>query len=152
MKNMSIDTKQRACGECTRCCEGWLRASIKGRKVYPGHGCYFLGKNCTIYEDRPLNPCQTYSCEWLKNEQFDFPEWMRPDLANVIVTERIREGISYLEVRETGREISAMVLNWLVQETLRLQKNLLYRLSGKIYKIGSNEFHERSKDWAHNDY
>jgi len=75
---------------------------------------------------------------------------MRPDLSNVIVTEKFREGITYLEVQETGREISAMVLNWLVQEVLRLQKNLVYSLRGQFYKIGSVEFHEKSKHWGYN--
>ena len=144
-----IETKQRPCGECTRCCEGWLRANIKGHKIYPGHACYFLGKNCTIYKDRPASPCQTYNCEWKINK--DFPEWMRPDISNVIVTGRIREGIEYSEVKETGKEISSTVLNWLVQETLRLQKNLLYRLNGQLYKVGSDEFHKKSHNWYSDD-
>lgn len=144
-----IETKQRPCGECTRCCEGWLRANIKEHKIYPGHACYFLGKNCTIYKDRPASPCQTYNCEWKINK--DFPEWMRPDISNVIVTGRIREGIEYSEVKETGKEISSTVLNWLVQETLRLQKNLLYRLNGQIYKVGSDEFHKKSHNWYSDD-
>lgn len=144
-----IETKQKPCGECTRCCEGWLRANIKGHKIYPGHACYFLGKNCTIYKDRPASPCQTYNCEWRINK--DFPEWMRPDISNVIVTGRIREGIEYSEVKETGKEISSTVLNWLVQETLRLQKNLLYRLNGQIYKVGSDEFHKKSHNWYSDD-
>ncbi len=151
MKNMTINTKQRVCGECTRCCEGWLRANIKGYKIYPGHPCHFLGKNCTIYAERPASPCKVYNCAWLTNQQLDFPEWMRPDLSNVIVTEKLREGITYLEIKETGQEISAVVLNWLVQEVLRLQKNLLYSLSGQFYKIGSVEFHEKSKHWGYND-
>ena len=153
MKNMTTNnvTKERTCGECTRCCEGWLKANIKGHKIYPGHPCHFLGKNCTIYVGRPASPCKVYNCAWLTNQQLDFPEWMRPDLSNVIVTEKLREGITYLEVKETGREISAVVLNWLVQEVLRLQKNLLYSLSGQFYKIGSVEFHEKSKHWRYND-
>ncbi len=151
MKNMTISnvTKKRSCGECTRCCEGWLKANIKGYKIYPGHPCFFLGKNCTIYKDRPLMPCQTYQCEWLKNK--DFPEWMRPDISNVIITERYREDITYYEVKETGKEISSITLNWLVQETLRLQKNLLYRLNGQIYKVGSDEFHNKSHNWYSDD-
>ena len=76
---------------------------------------------------------------------------MRPDISNVIVTERTREGIKYSEVRETGKEISSTVLNWLVQETLRLQKNLLYRLNGQIYKVGSDEFHNKSSNWYSDD-
>jgi hypothetical protein len=146
---IDIKTKQRQCGECTRCCEGWLKANIKGHKVYPGRACYFLGKNCTIYEDRPASPCQTYNCEWMTNK--DFPEWMRPDISNVIVTERIREGIEYFEVKETGKEISSIVLNWLIQEVIRIQKNLIYRLNGQVYKIGNDEFHNKSRNWYSDD-
>jgi hypothetical protein len=76
---------------------------------------------------------------------------MRPDISNVIVTERIREGIEYFEVKETGKEISSIVLNWLIQEVIRIQKNLIYRLNGQVYKIGNDEFHNKSRNWYSDD-
>ena len=102
----------RQCGECTECCKGWLTASINGHAMFPGRKCHFLSKECTIYENRPDDPCGNYRCEWLNEEKY--PEWMRPDLSKIIVTARsIGKSDFYLEFRECGEKMDSEILNWI---------------------------------------
>src|SRR5437588_9511649 len=47
----------RRCGECTACCDGWLKINVYGVEVYPGHPClHSSGHHCLIYERRPSTP------------------------------------------------------------------------------------------------
>lgn len=130
----------RECGDCTRCCEGWLNADIYGKKMYEGKPCHYLCNGCTIYEDRPKDPCKEYHCEWLTNQ--DFPEWMKPNLSNVIVTKKEAEdgSLSYYEIVETGKLIKSPVLNWIIHWALKTKSNIIYMVQGKMHKLGSAEF------------
>src|SRR5205807_4983726 len=74
----------RRCGECTACCDGWLKINVYGVEVYPGHPClHSSGHHCLIYERRPLDPCQRFFCGWLVPTS-PLPDWLRPDKAKVI--------------------------------------------------------------------
>ncbi|WP_342722102.1 hypothetical protein AAFG07_22625 [Bradyrhizobium sp. B097] len=77
-------TTARQCGECTACCDGWLKIRIRGHDVHPGQPCPFssAGK-CTIYDERPLDPCRKFVCGWLTPTS-PLPDWMRPDRSDVI--------------------------------------------------------------------
>ncbi len=76
---------QRHCGECTGCCDGWVKINVYGHAVYPGKPCPFsTGHNCRIYEHRPVDPCQEFVCGWLSRDSF-LPEWLRPDKAGCLV-------------------------------------------------------------------
>jgi hypothetical protein len=131
---------KRECGDCTRCCEGWLNADIYGKRMYEGKPCYYLGKGCTIYENRPEEPCKNYECEWLTNDEF--PEWLKPNISNVIVTKREIENksISYYEIVETGKLMKSPILNWFVHWALKTKSNIIYSIQGKMHKLGSAEF------------
>lgn len=73
----------RECGECTACCEGWVAS--KSLDMFAGRPCqHCRSSGCNIYEERPQDPCRTFRCGWLDNES-EFPDDMRPDLAGVIV-------------------------------------------------------------------
>jgi hypothetical protein len=135
---MQIVELKRECGECTRCCEGWLTGEIYGHKFYPSQPCFFLGKNCTIYEDRPDTPCKAFKCEWLQNN--NFPEWLKPNISNVIVLQKVKDNILYYEAVETGKKIDSVVLNWIIQQILQRGLNLYYKIESAAYKIGSEEF------------
>lgn len=134
---------QRSCGECTRCCEGWLKASINGKRMCAGKPCHYLGKSCTIYEDRPDDPCREYTCEWLDNP--DLPEWMKPNLSNVIITRKTTpdDKLTYCEVVETGRLIESTTLNWIIHWALQNKVNIVYEVQGQMYKLGNAEFTTR---------
>jgi len=74
----------RQCGECTACCEGWLKSSVTG--MSPGKPCKFnTRQGCAIYSSRPYEPCRNFVCAWLEDDS-NLPDWMRPDLAGVIVS------------------------------------------------------------------
>ena len=76
------------CGDCTACCEGWLRGDVHGVIMEPGTPCTFLNKlcveGCAIYKDRP-KMCKDYSCVYLT---FDLDESFRPNECGFIMTTR----------------------------------------------------------------
>ena len=128
---------ERKCDECTQCCT-WMDATTYGHSFGHGKSCFYLQKNCTIYETRPVNACQTYKCHWLASD--DLPMWMRPDLCNAIVTPRKQKGFEYFDVTECGKTLSTQMLSWMVEWALNKGKNIQYVLDGKATKIGSKEF------------
>ena len=68
---------KRECDGCTACCDGELILNIYGKR-YAGRPCQFNnGSGCTIYEDRPHNPCKTFECTWLRDTKYVFPEWLK---------------------------------------------------------------------------
>ena len=81
---MHLPIYSRTCGDCTKCCEGWLEGVVHGYKMYRGCSCHFLEKSCSAYESRPENPCKSYNCAWLLEDKF--PSWMKPSLSGVIIT------------------------------------------------------------------
>ena len=130
----------RNCDTCAECCKGWLHGSAMGRDFYPGKPCYFLQKTCSIYENRPINPCKSYKCHWLDSD--DLPMWMRPDMSKALITCRNNNGIEFFEVTECGQVLQSKVLSWLVIWALNNGKNLRYQIEGGWNKIGSKEFME----------
>lgn len=128
----------RTCDGCSECCKGWLHGSAMGHNFYPGKPCYFLQKTCSIYENRPIDPCKNYKCHWLDSD--DLPMWMRPDLSNVLVTRRYNQNIEYYEILECGQKMDSSVLSWFIIWALNNRKNLKYQIDGGFSKIGQEEF------------
>lgn len=137
---IELRVKKRQCGDCTKCCEGWLEADIYGHKMFPGQSCHFLEKGCngcTIYSQRPQDPCKEYSCEWLDNSE-NFPEWLKPSNSGVIITKRIPpegEEHAIYHVVETGKKMDSSVLNWLIHWALKNQVNIQYQIEGKFHTM-----------------
>jgi len=129
---------ERTCGECTACCEGWLTGSAYDHPFQPGRPCFYLQKGCSIYADRPADPCQGYKCVWLAHDTL--PMWMRPDKSKIIVTERETNGVKYWDVSECGTTMSAESLSWLVLYTIDNSTNIQYRINGGSVKIGQPDF------------
>ena len=137
---------KRSCGECSKCCEGWLEGDIFGRRMYPGVNCFFLEKGergCTIYESRPLDPCRNYRCAWL-DEVDGIPAWLKPNLSDVIITRKLHGGasgiVSYYEVVEAGKKMDVSVLNWLVHWALDKKLNVVYTIDGRSHALGDQDF------------
>lgn len=130
----------RECGECTACCEGWLQGEAYGHKFYKGTPCYFLQKSCTIYDNRPEDPCKNYKCTWLGDTIL--PMWMRPDMSGVIVTRREFRESFYFIISNTKKDLNSRVLNFLIIWSLNNNYNIQYWIDGGEYRIGSNEFLE----------
>jgi hypothetical protein len=140
----------RSCGDCTKCCEGHLRADIKLKDgsdpVFMGQDengfkpCPFVtvGKGCGVYEKRPDNPCAIFKCDWLTDESM--PESFRPNRANAIFTTRTIKGIEYTMLLEAGRKLDSEVLSWAISKHLADGTNFAWRVLTNIFWIGSEEF------------
>ena len=138
--NIPVVSLDRSCNGCTACCEGWLHGSAHEHLYWRGRKCHYVGtQGCTIYESRPVDPCQTYRCQWLTNNFF--PEWMKPVLSKIIITERDCKGIKYFEIVETGQKMDSTILSWLFIEHVNGNlPNLHYMIDGGWNLIGTPEF------------
>jgi len=151
-----IKDLKKECGECTACCSGALAGQAHGHYFFKGRPCFFLKKDgCSIYEDRPENPCVGYKCGYL-SEAF-FPEWMRPDKCNILATprvhkylEKVKENdverdeeryIPYMQLLEYGGSASAKSLWWFIEKHLEgIIPNLLIEIEGGYHRMGSLDF------------
>jgi hypothetical protein len=135
-----IISAERQCNGCTACCEGWLAGDAHGQEFWPGRKCHFLGdKSCSIYEQRPENPCKTFKCKWLEDK--NFPEWLKPNLSKVIIYEREIQGHTYWEIVEAGEKMDSTILSWIfMQYVSGSVKNLHYRIDSGWNMIGSDDW------------
>lgn len=132
-------TPVRACGDCSRCCEGWLTASVFGHSLEPGRPCFFLEKNCSIYAQRPIEPCKNYRCAWLGEDVF--PMWMRPNLSNLIISQKL-DGptqLCYYVVDPAG-DHDPRALAWIKRWATETEANVEYRVEGEIRRQGAPAF------------
>ena len=139
--SLPILLPERQCGSCSKCCEGWLEATVHGQKMYPGQHCFFLEKGesgCAIYPQRPEKPCIEYSCAWIEEPNV-FPSWLKPNLSNVIITKKTIDDteLTYYEVAEAGGKIDSSVLHWLFMWALKTQTSMMYQIDGKFHTLAS---------------
>jgi argonaute-like protein implicated in RNA metabolism and viral defense len=71
-----------------------------------------------------------------------FPEWMKPDLVNVIINQVRYKDINYYALIESGSPLDVKVLSWMIQWALNNNQNLMYYIEGGVNRIGSKEFRE----------
>ena len=137
-KNLLIP--KRSCDGCTKCCEGYLEGVSYDYSFYPGRPCQFvkIGVGCSIYSQRPKDPCVDYKCSWILEE--NFPEWMKPNLVDVIVTKNLINNIPYLNAVEAGSVMSSKVLSWIINYCIARHINLRYQVENGINLLGSPEF------------
>jgi hypothetical protein len=130
----------RVCGECTECCTGTLTGEVQGHMFDVTTPCFFLKENkCSIYANRPDDPCKNYSCMWINN--LEIPDFMRPDLSNVVLTQLNINGIYYIEAREAARKsMSTSILSNLIMYAFHTNQNLVYHVNGQFYWIGEPRF------------
>jgi len=135
-----LTSVKRSCGDCHKCCEGWLTGAAYGFEFNEGRPCQFLShsKHCTIYDKRPVDPCQSYRCEWLANPVI--PEWLQPNQSNVIITGRKLKDHVYWDLKECGVKLDSSVLNWFFIFCLNHNVNLVYQINGSMNYLGTEEF------------
>jgi hypothetical protein len=136
----------RTCGECTKCCEGYLHSENElqvGDKVFKlGNTlCPILkiGKGCGDYENRPQNPCRGFECEWLRHPDV-YPEEMRPDKNLVIFSQQEVDGVRYLRLTEAGARLDAEALSFGIKLTLQSRGNIYWEVEGKMHWLGNRNF------------
>jgi hypothetical protein len=137
----------RSCGDCTKCCDGALSAVIKIQSrdtvhnLGPGSPCVFvqLGKGCTVYDERPHDPCKKFRCQYLLDEFV--PEEMKPNKSNVILIVDEIEGMQYYRAVEAdGTKMQAEYLVWIMGVYLNHGVNVMFTIEGRPYYFGSNDF------------
>jgi len=137
-----IEHRDRTCGSCTVCCEGWLNGNIYGYEMYPGRPCHFMGDGCcTIYNDRPETPCKKFYCQWLIDT--DIPEWLKPDQSKVLINKNEIAGEMCISLYEAGKEMDIKVLNYFFLEFYHGRiRNLRYQIDGVWHHLGTKQFLE----------
>lgn len=130
----------KSCKGCTKCCEGYLSANIRGYEMDKGKPCPFVTKDvgCNEYDKRPENPCVTFECEWRRNPYFD--EWLSPVNAQAVFTRQSIQGIPYLRLTEAGAPLNSKVLTWAIQYAQSNNLNFAWELGDTLTGIGSPEF------------
>jgi hypothetical protein len=128
---------KKSCGSCTKCCEGWLKADIKGHSMYPGKPCFFVevGKGCTIYKDRPKDPCIEFSCGWKEIEEM--PEEFKPDISGVIMSYKKNKG---WVIAQAPNIPTPQYLSWAITYARSRNENILWYVDDKSWWLGDGEF------------
>ena len=82
--------------------------------------------------------CRAFKCGWLIDPRI--PEWLKPELSNVIIAYPGLDDISYMSVLESGKPMNASTLSWIILFALENSYNLLYEVDGGQNVIGTPEF------------
>jgi hypothetical protein len=137
-----VPDPSRNCGTCTACCDGWLTANIRGHEMRVGVPCHFRGEGgCTIYEDRPEDPCRGFHCAWRLSGN-PFPESFRPDrLGVIILAKRWHDRVAYY-LGPAGGELDASLLEWMRKHSEATGTPFLFVVNGRYRGFGSAEFQQ----------
>ncbi len=117
----------RQCQPCTACCDGWVRITVAGREVSPGHPCqHSTGSGCRIYGERP-EQCRRFQCAWIMPNS-PLPDWLKPSEARVMMLPGAREwqGRPVDLALPVGRRIPPRALQWLKQFSQAYGRPLLF--------------------------
>jgi len=144
---------ERICGPCTACCEGWLHS--KKLEMRPGHPCRHLKEQgCSIYPDRPEEPCVRFVCGWLQDAE-TYPDEMRPDRSGVIMlTDRKWHNWPVIRAVPAGRSVPEETREFLRQLAAQKQVPVIFyerletdgEFTGrKMFAFGSRRFAEAVK-------
>lgn len=132
----------RPCGDCSLCCDGWLKTHVLGQDIYLGHPCpYSDGHRCTIHEKRPQDPCRVFFCGWAEAGS-RLPEWMKPDKSGVIVlTGRSQWRGKPVDVLvSSGRDPDEKMLVWYQKHSMENLRPFLYQRNERWFGFGPQEF------------
>jgi hypothetical protein len=132
----------RSCAECTACCDGWLKINVRGQDVFPGNPCRFsFAHKCSIYDDRPVDPCQQFVCGWLADKS-PLPEWMRPDKAKLILLPASFQwrGIPVHVAVAVGARAKEKAIDWLRGFCLKSRRPLVFQMDGEWIAYGPPQF------------
>lgn len=96
--------EHRPCGDCSACCEGWLKGNAYGNEFKPYTKCPFLIHGlCSIYSTKP-EFCSKYQCAW---SQGLLDEDMQPNTCGLLVSVKTKEdGSKFLEAVPIRKDVS----------------------------------------------
>ncbi len=132
----------RQCGTCITCCGGWVAGTILGHEVKPGSPCRFVrAEGCSVYEQRPTDPCKNFVCGWLAPDS-PFPDEFRPDrLGVIIVPITWRDRRAYILV-SAPRDPDETLLEWLRRFSIQTGRPFFYAQAGEKFGFGPIEFQQ----------
>lgn len=137
----------RSCEGCTKCCSGTLTATINiesrstAHEMKPGTPCVFvqIGKGCSVYSERPDDPCRTFRCQYLVDEMV--PEEMKPSRSNIILTvEEVMPNVEYIIAHESGGVLEGDNLKWVESLYDNYAVNASWTVNGKMHYQGDATF------------
>jgi hypothetical protein len=137
----------RECGSCTSCCQGWLKATIQGHAIHPGHACHHVvADGCSIYDSRPISPCRSFSCAW-KIMPHLFPPSFRPDVAGFILKATSWNEFSVFILVSAGKDPQVEHLNWMTTLCHSTGLPFFYEANGETIGYGPNKFVSQLSDY-----
>lgn len=134
--------KPRPCGDCSLCCDGWLKTRVLGQDISLGHPCpYSDGHHCTIHEKRPQDPCRVFFCGWAEAGSH-LPEWMKPDQCGVIVLtgRSLWRGQPVDVLVSAGRDPDRRVLDWYEAYSIKHIRPFIYQSGEQWFGFGPPAF------------
>ena len=141
----------RPCGDCSLCCEGWVKTEVLGHQVDVGKPCpYSSGHHCTIHEARPEDPCKIFFCGWAEPKS-RLPKWMKPNECGVIViTGRSSwRGRPVDILVDTGGATNERVLQWFQAHALKEKRPFVFQNHGQWFGFGPPDFQQAVKEQGH---
>jgi hypothetical protein len=144
----------RPCGDCSKCCDGWVKTRVLGHDIDLGHPCPFSsGHHCTIHPDRPDDPCRIFFCGWAEAGSA-LPEWMRPEECGVIVLAGRSSWAGHpVDVLvSAGCDPDERMLTWFREYSTRNMRPFLYQQNEQWFGYGPQAFqHEVAARAARNE-
>jgi len=142
--------KNKTCGTCTKCCEGWLTFTVDSTRIYPGNPCIFLKQNngCTRYDTRPNYPCKTFNCVWLDIK--NIPDKWKPENCGVIMKFNAIHDIKYVEFIQAPSLPSKEMIDWAKNYFKKNKINFLYVNENGVHPYGEKIFIKHVRDHKEN--
>lgn len=104
--------------------------------MYLGRPCHFLkiGQGCTIYSDRPQEPCRRYECAWISDT--DIPDFMKPEISNCVLDYKEDDnGVRYLRLVESETPYTEEVLDWCKNYAKEKNIDFVWVKNKKSYRV-----------------
>jgi len=144
-------TDNRACGECTSCCDGWLHAVIYGHEMGNGVPCQFRKPAaCGIYDTRP-ELCRSFRCGWLMPGS-GFPEAWRPDKAGFIIRPGTWRGGKCWLLHPAPQDPGEEVLAFMRQHTIATGEPHIIVKKGSWLCYGKPEFQQAMVEFRRTEH
>ena len=113
-----------------------------GYEVKPGFPCRFVrAEGCSVYERRPINPCQNFVCGWLLPDS-PFPEGFRPDKLGVIFVRIAWRGLPAWILVSAGRDPDEPLLEWMRRYSMATGAPFFYAQAAEQLGFGPLEFQQ----------
>lgn len=148
----------KTCGTCTECCSGALTVDVYGQVASPGVPCRFRVEKvgCSIYKDRPVEPCSTYRCLWLADP--DFPDHLKPEHSGGIFDIRWIGNVRCLFLSPCGDNVvnngyvqyvdgfGVDLIDWGIQYAKEKNLEFAWYFRGNYFYYGSEALRDAMKE------